>query len=152
MMPNRTDTGTVNGSRVNRFAQVIERIGLAITGALCGFFVAALVAKANIEEVNSVGVLLSAVLYGSIGFYLGISIPSLPSDGPYRTDPIALASATGTFLAATAALVSIYIIVFDEVPTVIWIIVIGIWWMFGVLLQLAAGTAARFGQVTSVTG
>jgi hypothetical protein len=162
MMPNRTDTRTVNGSRANKFAQVIERIGLAIVGALCGFYVAALVAKASIEEVNSVGVLLSAVLYGSIGFYLGIKIPSSPSGTHYRavsdsgssptTDPIALASATGTFLAAMAALVSVYMIVFDEDPTVIWIIVIGISWMFGVLLQLAAGTAARFGQFASATG
>jgi hypothetical protein len=43
-------------------------IGLAIMGALCGLFVAALVAKANIEAINSTGVLFSVVLYGSAAF------------------------------------------------------------------------------------
>ena len=48
----RLDTSTVTHSHLNGFAQVIERIGLAIMGALCGLFVAALVAKANIEAIN----------------------------------------------------------------------------------------------------
>jgi len=61
-MLNRIDTSTVTHSHLNGFGQVIERIGLAIMGALCGLFVAALVAKANIEAINSVGVLFSAVL------------------------------------------------------------------------------------------
>ena len=68
-MASRIDTTTINRSRVNRFAQVMERIGLAIMGALCGLFVAALVAKAEIPEINSMGVLFSAILYGSIGFF-----------------------------------------------------------------------------------
>ena len=62
--------------------------------------------------------------------------------------PIALASGAGTFLAAFAALMSVYMIVFDEAPPVIWNVGIGFWWMVGVLLQLAAGTAARLGQFT----
>ncbi len=161
-MTNRKDATTVNHSHLNGFAQVVERIGLAIVGALCGFYVAALVARANIEAINSVGVLFSVVLFGSIGFYLGTNIPSLPSGAARRapsesgsaarTNPIALASATGTFLAAVAALVSVYVIVFDEVPPVIWNIGIGLWWMLGVLLQLAAGTAARRGQFRGATG
>ncbi len=161
-MANKIDATTINHSNVNRFAQVMERIGFAIMGALCGLFVAALVAKANIEEINSLGVLFSVVLYGSIGFYLGTNIPSLSfgassrtfSDaglGP-RTNPIALVSATGTFLAAVAALVSVYMIVFDEVPSFMWNVGIGFGWMLGVLLQLAAGTAARLGQFTGDTG
>jgi hypothetical protein len=161
-MATRKDTTAVNHSHLNGFAQVIERIGLAIAGALCGFYVAALVARANIEAINSVGVLFSVVLYGSIGFYLGTNIPSLPSGtarraasesgSAPRTNPIALASATGTFLAAVAALVSVYMIVFDELPPVIWNIGIGFWWMLGVLLQLAAGTAARLGRFRAATG
>jgi hypothetical protein len=152
----------VNSCHVNRFAQVMERAGLAIMGALCGFFVAALVAKANIVAVNSVGVLISVILYGSVGFYLGINIPPAPFGGPYRavsdgdsfptTSPLALVSAAGTFLAAIAALVSVYMIVVDEMPPVIWIIAIGFWWTLGVLLQLAAGTAARLAPFNSVTG
>ena len=67
-------------------------------------------------------------------------------------ESIALASAIGTFLAAVAALMSVYVIVFDEDPPVIWNIGIGLWWMLGVLLQLAAGTAARLGQFRGATG
>src|SRR5713101_470360 len=153
-MTNRIEATTINYSNANRFAQVMERIGLAIMGALCGFFVAAMVAKANIEEINSLGALFSAVLYGSLGFYLGTNIPSLSSSrtisstgsGP-RT--IALASAIGTFVAAVAALVSVYMIIFDETPPAMWNVGIGSGWALGVLLQLAAGTTARLGQCSS---
>ena len=160
-MLNRIDTSTVTHSHLNAFAQVMERIGLAIMGALCGLFVAALVAKANIEAINSIGVLLSAVLYGSVGFYFGTNIPSLPAGASGRSlphgssfpkvSPIALASGAGTFLAAFAALVSVYMIIFDEAPPVIWNVGIGFWWLVGVLLQLAAGGAARLGQFTGAT-
>jgi len=161
-MTDRTNITTANPSRTNGFAHVMERIGLAIMGALCGFFVAALVAKADIEEINSIGVLFSAVLYGSVGFYMGINIPSLSSGVSYRArsneasgpwkSPIALASATGTFLAAVAAFVSVYMIVFDEAPSLFWNLGIGFGWLLGVLLQLAAGTAARLGRFTSISG
>jgi hypothetical protein len=157
-MSNRIGTSTITHSHLNGFAQVIERIGFGIMGALCGLFVAALVAKANIEAINSIGVLFSAVLYGSAGFYLGTNIPALPGSASGRSlshggsiptaSPIALASGAGTFLAAFAALVSVCMIVFDEAPPVIWNVGIGFWWMVGVLLQLAAGTAARLGQFT----
>jgi len=160
-MTSKIEAATLHHSRTNRFAQIMERTGLAIMGALCGFFVAALVAKANIEQANSVGVLFSVIMYGSTGFYLGVNIPE-PSDTPYRvpvdiasgprTNPIALASAAGTFLAAVAALVSVYMIVFDEIPTVMWIIAIGFCWMLGVGLQFAAGASARLGQFTSAAG
>jgi hypothetical protein len=140
----------------------MERIGLAIMGALCGLFVAALVAKANIEEINSLGVLFSVIMCGSIGFYVGTNIPSLSPGASHRTfshtassrrtTPIALASATGTFLAAVAALISVYMIIFDETPPVIWNVGIGFGWMLGVLLQLTAGTAARLRQYNSAPG
>jgi hypothetical protein len=153
-MANRIDATTIDRSSLNRFAQIMERIGFAIMGALCGLFVAAFVAKANIEQINSLGVLFSVVLYGTIGFYLGADITSLPcsasvqafSGAGARANPITLASATGTFLATVAALVSVYMIVFDEALPVIWNVGIGFGWMLGVLLQLAAGTVARFGQ------
>jgi heme/copper-type cytochrome/quinol oxidase subunit 1 len=161
-MAKRMDTTAVNRSHLNGFAQVVERIGLAIMGALCALFVAAFVARADIEEINSLGVLFSVIVYGSIGFYLGTSILSLPSGTPSRafsntdpspgTNPIALVSAIGTFLAAVGGLVSVYMIIFDEVPPFIWNIGIGIGWMLGVLLQLAAGTAARLGQFTGASG
>ncbi len=152
----------MNGSHVNGFAQVAERTGFAIMGALSGLYVAALMAKIDIEEINSVGVLFLVILYGSVGFYLGTNLPSLPSGvsrrvlsdsgSRPRTNLIALASATGTLIAALAALVSVYMIVLDEIPPVIWNVAIGFWWMLGVLLQLAAGTAARLGQFTGAAG
>jgi hypothetical protein len=161
-MANRVDAATSTRYHLNGFAQVMERIGLAIMGALCGLFVAACVARANIEEINSLGVLFSALLYGSIGFYFGTNIPSLPSAVSHRPSfhtapsrraaPIALASAAGTFVAAVAALVSVYMIIFDETAPVIWNVGIGFGWMLGVLLQLAAGTAARLGQYDSAPG
>lgn len=152
-MTNRADAATPNHYHLSCFAEAMERIGLAIMGALCGLFVAAMVAKADIGEINSLGALFSAVLYGALGFYLGTNIPSLSSSrtssntgsGP-KPNPIALASATGTFVAAVAALVSVYMIIFDETPPAIWNVGIGFGWALGVLLQLAAGTAARLGQ------
>jgi len=61
-------------------------------------------------------------------------------------NPIALASATGTLLAALAALIAVAMIVFDEIPSLIWNVGIGFGWMLGVLLQIAAGTTARLGH------
>ena len=84
---------------------------------------------------------------------MGTNIPPLSSGASGRTfsgtgsrpwsNPIALVSAIGTFLAAVAALVSVYMIIFDETPPVIWNVGIGFGWMLGVLLQLGAGAAAR---------
>jgi len=156
-MTNRADAAAPTRYHLNGFAQVMERIGLAIMGALCGLFVAAMVARADIEEINSLGALLSAVLYGSLGFYLETNIPLLSSSrtvsntgsGPKA---IALASAIGTFVAAVAALVSVHMIIFDDSPPVIWNVGIGFGWALGVLPQLAAGTAARLGQYSSAPG
>ena len=150
-MTNRAKAPAPTRYDLNGFAQVTERIGLAIMGALCGLFVAAMVAKADFEEINSLGALFSAMLYGSLGFYLGTNIPSLSSNGTsfnIGSGPktIALASAIGTFVAAFAALLSVYMIIFDETPPVMWNVGIGSAWALGVLLQLAAGTAARIGQ------
>jgi hypothetical protein len=99
------------------------------------------------------------VLYGSLGFYFGTNIPSLSSGrafsdfgpGPMAS-PITLASAIGTFVAAVAALLSVYMIIFDETPPVIWNVGIGFGWALGVLLQLAAGTAVRLGQFRGTRG
>ena len=157
-MANRAEAAAPTRHHLNGFAQVMERIGLAIMGALCGLFVAAMVAKADIEEINSLGALFSAVLYGSLGFYLGTNIPSLSSSRTFSSTSsgpktIALASAIGTFVAAVAALVSVYMIIFDETPPAMWWNVgIGSGWALGVLLQLAAGTAARLGQFSSAPG
>lgn len=87
-MLNRIDTSTVTHSHLNGFAQVIERIGLAIMGALCGLFVAALVAEANIEAINSIGVLFSAsstALSASILELTFLHCLPVPPAAPYHT-------------------------------------------------------------------
>ena len=152
-MTNAVDSGTISDFQLNRFAQIVERVGLAIMGAMGGFFVAALVSRANIGEINSAGILFAVIVYSSAGFYLGTNIPALPASAPYFAisrhgsgfgrNPYALISAIGTLLAAVAALVSVFMIVFDEVPALIWIIGIGSSWMLGVLLKLATGAAGR---------
>jgi hypothetical protein len=158
-MTNRVVATPPTRYHINGFAQVMERVGLAIMGALCGLFVAAMVARADIEEINSLGALFSAVSYGSLGFYFGTNIPSLSSGRAFsdigsgsKAVPITLASAIGTFVAAVAALLSVYMIIFDETPPVIWNVGIGFGWALGVLLQLAAGTAVRLGQFTGTRG
>jgi hypothetical protein len=156
-MTNRAEAPAPTRYHLNGFALVMERIGLAIMGALCGLFVAAMVAKADIEEINSLGALFSAALYGSLGFYVGTNIPSLSSSRTFSNTgsgpkTIALASAIGTFVAAVAALASVYMIIFDETPAVTWNVGIGSGWALGVLLQLAAGTAVRLGQYSSAPG
>jgi glycerol uptake facilitator-like aquaporin len=150
-MTDRVD-GTTS-TDLNGLAEVMEGIGIAIMGALCGLFVAAMVAKADIEEINSLPALFCAMLYGAVGFYLRTNLPSLSSSVTFSTDgtgpktnPIALTRALGTFVAAAAALVSVYMIIFDERPPAIWNVGIGIGWAFGVLLQFATGTAARLRQ------
>src|SRR5712672_3968412 len=107
IMASRAEAAAPTRHHLNGFAQVMERTGLAIMGALCGLFVAAMVAKANIEEINSLGALFSAVLYGSLGFYLGTNIPSLSSSGTISSTgsgpkTIALAGAIDTFFALAA--------------------------------------------------
>jgi hypothetical protein len=74
-----------------------------------------------------------------------------PPAAPYKASPIALTSGAGTFLTAFAALVSVYMIILDEAPPVIWNVGIGFWWLVGVLLQIAAGSAALPRQFTGAT-
>jgi hypothetical protein len=139
--------------RANVFAHIIERIGLAVLGALCGLFVSALIASANIQAINSVGALFATMLYGTIGFYLGIDFP-LPltrvieiagNKNNVHPDaaPLKLISAIGTLLAAMAAMTSVCFIIFDSVPYNFCLATIGGAWLVGVTMQIAAGSMAR---------
>jgi len=140
-------------STVSRWAHVLERTGLALTGASCGLFVAAHVARANIDLIGSAAVVLAMMLYGAAGFYLGIDLPPTPRDHRLhlplrnglgsRADAVELLSAAGTFLAAMAALISVGDIVLDEAPQHVWELVVGVWWLVGVMLQISAGSIAR---------
>jgi len=149
---NRFSIGEV-ASVISRAAHVIERSGLAIAGALCGLFVAALLLRANIDLFDSVSFSSAMTLFGLVGFYLGIDTPPAPSRafrvdilnariGP-KIELVEVFVAAGTFLATAAALVSVYVVVFDEDLPVIWTVIVGCWWLLGVAMQIVAGIAAR---------
>jgi hypothetical protein len=130
---------------INAFAHVVGRSGLAMAGAMCGTFVAAELAQINVWFDTS-GFIAAMVAIGMIGFYLGVDIPLRVPDhfiARPRLDAVELLSAAGTFLAATAALVSIYSFVFDETPNRSFEYVLGSWWIFGVGMQIGAGLTGR---------
>ena len=104
-------------STISRWAHVLERTGLALTGGSCGLFVAVHVGRASIDLIGSAATVLGMMLYGAAGFYLGIDLPPAPPDHRMhlplrhglgsRADIVELLSAAGTFLAAVAAVVSV---------------------------------------------
>jgi len=136
-------------NRASRLAHVVGRIGLSMSGAVCGTFVAAYMARTDINMFGYDGFVALMILAGIAGFYLGIDIPEkahrpgVAADFGFSVDPVELLSATGTFLAAIAALFSVYAIVFDDLSQRVWEFVVGSWWLFGVVMQIGAGAAAR---------
>src|SRR5271168_1284127 len=126
---------------ISLIAHVIARSGLAIAGLLCGFYVAADVVRADLEGLKSMGFVASMSLVGTIGFYLGVDIPraralqaALPDQSAcLNVVPVDLLSGTGTFLAAVAALISVYVIVFDEVLQLTSTLAVGFCWLLGVM-------------------
>ena len=135
---------------ISRVAHVVERTGLAMSGAMCGTFVAALQSTANAELFDSAGIIVSMVLLGATGFYLGIDIPRLRTRP--RVDLVELLGAAGTFLAAIAALISVYAFVFDEIPRRAWDFTIVSWWMLGVAMQIGAGLIGRLRLARKAVG
>jgi hypothetical protein len=140
-------------STIGRLAHVLERIGLALTGAACGLFVAAHVGRADIDLIGSTAAVLAMVLYGAAGFYLGIDLPPVPPDHRMHTllrgelgsswDAVELLSAAGTFLAAVAAMVSVSSIIVDASAPPIAAILVSLGWALGATMQIAAGVTAR---------
>jgi hypothetical protein len=140
-------------STISRWAHVIERIGLALTGASCGLFVAAHVGRADINLIGSAASVLAMMIYGAAGFYLGIDLPPAPPDHRMhlplrsglgsRADAVELLSAAGTFLAAVAAVVSVSSIVLGETAHPSTALLISAGWAVGATLQIAAGINAR---------
>ncbi len=151
-MIKRTEPWTTR-STISRWAHVLERSGLALTGASCGLFVAAHVGRASIDLIGSATAVLAMMLYGAAGFYLGIDLPPAPPDHRMhlplrsglgsRADVVELLSAAGTFLAAVAAVVSVSSIVLDETARPGAAILIGLAWAIGTTMQIAAGISAR---------
>lgn len=140
-------------STISRWAHVLERTGLALTGAACGLFVAAHVGRTDITLVGSAAAVLAIMFYGAAGFYLGIDLPPIPPNHrmhlPLRHglgsswDTVELLSAAGTFLAAVAAIVSVSSIILDETAHSITAMLIGSGWAVGATMQIAAGIIAR---------
>lgn len=130
--------------RVRKFAHVLERIGLAMAGAACGLFVSAHVGS-SISALTSQAFLLLMMVIGAFGFYLGIDTPQLAfhdEDDP-RIDAAEFLSAVGTFLATLTAFFSVGIIILREAPHIAWTWLIGLGWVLGVAMQMAAGAKAR---------
>jgi hypothetical protein len=148
-------------SIISRWAHVLERTGLALTGASCGVFVAAHVGRANIDLIGSAATVLAMMLYGAAGFYLGIDLPRAPPDHrmhlPLRHglgsswDTVELLSAAGTFLAAVAAVVSVSSIVLDETARASTALLISSCWGIGATMQIIAGIIARTRTETPTT-
>jgi hypothetical protein len=140
-------------STVSRWAHVLERTGLALTGASCGLFVAAHVGRADIDLIGSAAAVFAMMIYGGAGFYLGIDLPRAPPDHRMhlplrhglgtRADAVELLSAAGTFLAAVAAVISVSSIVLDETAHASTALLISLSWAVGTTLQIAAGVIVR---------
>jgi hypothetical protein len=144
-------------STISQWAHILERTGLALTGASCGLFVAAHVGRANIDLIGSAVAVLAMMIYGAAGFYLGIDLPPAPADHRIhlplrsglgsglgsRADAVELLSAAGTFLAAVAAVISVSSIVLDETARPSIAVLISLGWAIGATMQIAAGISAR---------
>jgi hypothetical protein len=140
-------------SIISKWAHLLERIGLALTGASCGLFVAVHVGRASFELIGTASAVLAMMLYGAAGFYLGIDLPRAPPDHYMhlplrhglgsRMDAVELLSAAGTFLAAVATVVSVSSIVLDESPRMGTAVAISLAWAIGATMQIAAGIIAR---------
>jgi hypothetical protein len=145
-------------SAVSKWAHVMERVGLALAGGACGLFVAAHMMSANID-LGSAIMVLAMMLYGALGFYLGIDLPppvrspqqSLLDGHNAKTDAVELLSAAGTFLNPLTAGVSVYAIVADEHLRASTVLLIGLGWSLGATMQIAAGIVARLRYAHSLS-
>jgi hypothetical protein len=130
-------------SRVQKFAHVVERIGLAMAGAASGLFVAIHVGS-SIGALTTQAFLLAMMMGGAVGFYLGIDTPPQLSHVEGHIDTPELLSAVGTFLAALAAFASVAVIVLRADPHLAWTGSIMAAWSLGVTMQIIAGAVARW--------
>ncbi len=144
-------------SVASRFAHVVERTGLALTGGSCGLFVAAHVARSDFNLISSGGAIVAMMIYGAAGFYLGIDLPPPPEklrELPLRrmgskADAVELLSAAGTFLTAVAAVFAVASIILDEIGRRGTAATVLLGWVIGASMQIAAGVIARLRADTS---
>ena len=135
----------IHRSLGDRLAHVLERSGLAMAGGACGLFVAAYMARTQVEALSAAWVILAVMILGGLGFYLGVDVP--PPANPPREgegpDRVEILSAFGTFLAALMTLISVAVVILDIYPRLFWPAIILLGWLIGALLQIAAGIIAR---------
>ena len=146
-------------SLLSQLAHVVERSGLALAGGSCGLFVAAHVARSDFSLISSGSAIVTMMIYGAAGFYLGIDLPHAAEqlrELPRRrlgskTDAVELLSAagTGTFLAAVAAVVAVSSIILDEIAPLGSAAAVLMSWVAGASMQIAAGILARLRADTS---
>ncbi|MDA9440219.1 hypothetical protein XH98_14035 [Bradyrhizobium sp. CCBAU 51745] len=138
-------------SLLSRLAHVVERTGLALTGGSCGLFVAAHIARSDFSLIGSGAAILGMMVYGAIGFYLGIDLPPAPEKLRARSlrgfgsgaDAVELLSASGTFLTAVVAVIAVSSIILDEIARPRDAMAVFLGWALGASMQIAAGIIAR---------
>jgi len=135
----------IHRSLGDRLAHVLERSGLAMAGGACGLFVAAYMARTQVEALSAAWIILAVMILGALGFYLGVDVPppaNLPKEGE-GPDRVEILSAFGTFLAALMTLISVAVVILDIYPRLFWPAIILLGWLLGAILQIAAGIIAR---------
>ena len=129
----------------DRLAHMLERAGLAMAGAACGLFVAAYMARTQVDILSAAWMIVVVMIVGALGFYLGVDVPP-PANPPKEgegPDRVEILSAAGTFLAALMTLVSVAVVILDLYPRLFWPALILLGWLVGAILQIAAGIIAR---------
>lgn len=135
-----------DGLLILRLAQIIARLGLAMTGAAGATFVAALLMRVDLFWFDTVEFTAALIVLGIAGAYLGIDIPRWPplqERTLHRSAALDLVSAAGTFFAAGAGLLALYTFVFDEAADGGWNLALGFSWALGVCMQVGAGLVGR---------
>jgi hypothetical protein len=137
------DPGSIGRSSVSAIVRVLGHSGFAMVGALCGLFVADDMARSGIEMFGSAMFFAAMMLSGIAGFYLGLDSPASSRrarrDAAARAAFAELLSASGTFLTAAAALISVTIVVLDEPLPVFWLLLLEASWLVGVAMEIVAG-------------
>lgn len=135
----------IHRSFSDRLAHMLERAGLAMAGAACGLFVAAYMARTQVDILSAAWMIVVVMIVGALGFYLGVDVPP-PANPPKEgegPDRVEILSAAGTFLAALMTLVSVAVVILDLYPRLFWPALILLGWLVGAILQIAAGIIAR---------
>ncbi|MGX1007095.1 hypothetical protein AB7M69_001452 [Bradyrhizobium japonicum] len=135
-----------------KLAHILERIGLAMVGAAGGLYVAVGMMRMENDLFRNEWIVLSMMLYGAFGFYVGIDLPgrlaqtvksTRSGEWSFGTDAAAITSGAGTFFAATGVFLSVGIIVFDHIMRDGFSVLVGCCWAIGTSLQIAAGAIIR---------